>query len=337
MSDNTILSKAKERWGELAADFVEGYGDGAFQHYRMRGFPHYVLTAEEKLAEFQSLCDYGPAKIEDGVVLQTMHALGMCWSFFPHSWEVRSNDMLTPMEIFEDDVHFRRAIDKRIKLGSNFTEAGLRKTLKTVTGAQGVSNFRPSAAWAIWDRYCPQGGTVFDPSMGWGGRLAGAVACPKVRRYVGCDPATKTFAGLCAMADEIRQYIKRPFQAVLNRVGSEVYKPEPDSISVAFTSPPYFDTEQYSDEPTQSWVKYRTLDRWLNGFMHDTLSNCMRGLKSGGVMALNVNDDLAGPVNDLAIKIGFEPLETLRYALSNMVGAKHLGDNSEPILIWKKR
>ena len=41
------------------------------------------------------------------------------------------------------------------------------------------------------------------------------------------------------------------------------------SLDLCFTSPPYFDTEKYSDEDTQSYKKFPTEDGWVNGFFEE--------------------------------------------------------------------
>ena len=41
--------------------------------------------------------------ISDDIVRQTMHGLGLAWSYFPHSWNVRCNDKKSPMDAFKDD------------------------------------------------------------------------------------------------------------------------------------------------------------------------------------------------------------------------------------------
>ena len=35
-----------------------------------------------------------------------------------------------------------------------------------------------------------------------------------------------------------------------------------DSVDLIFTSPPYFNTEKYSEDDTQSWVRYKKIDDW---------------------------------------------------------------------------
>src|SRR5262249_14340658 len=97
-----------------------------------------------------------------------------------------------------------------------------------------------------------------------------------------------------------------------------------NSVDLAFTSPPYFEgngiVENYSDEPTQSHIKFPDLEGWLEAFIGQTIRNSYVALKPGGILALNVSDELAEPVTDQAVKNGFVPFETLRLRLSPMIG-----------------
>jgi hypothetical protein len=330
----SVKSKHERLWGEYAVVGIAAEKIVTFQRLRKFGlvremnFPHYRLTKKEKAQELRSLFEYGPAKITDGEIEQTMHAQGFCWSYHPHSWEVRCGDMLTPMEVFMDDKMLMKVLDKRAYNGSvsSLTDSEVRKGLKSVTGAQGVSNFRATAAWAVYERYCPEHATVYDPSMGWGGRLLGAVGCLKVSKYVGCDPSTKTFEGLKQMeADLKRMMPNRDLQVEMHMLGSEDFRPEPGSVDVAFTSPPYFGEdgiiENYSDEPTQSHVRFPDREAWMEGFIGRTIRNCYVALKRGGILALNVSDELAEAVTDQAVKNGFVHVETLQLRLSGMMGS----------------
>ena len=364
---SAIWRKNLELWGEYAVVGIAGEKMTAFQRLRKFGlvremnFPHYRLTKKEKAQELCSLFKYGPAKITDGEIEQTMHAQGFCWSYHPHSWEVRCGDMPTAMEVFMDDAKLMKVLDKRAYHGSvsSLTDSEVRKGLKAV-GAQGVSNFRPTAAWALYDKYLPDGGcttrgedctayegegyTVYDPSMGWGGRLLGAVGCLRVRKYIGCDPSSKTFAGLQQMeADLKRMMPHRNLQVEMQMLGSEDFRPAPGSVDLVLTSPPYFEgngiVENYSDEPTQSHVRFPDKESWLEGFLGQTIRNCYLALKPGGVLALNVSDALAKAVTDQAFKVGFGHVETLRLRLSKIMGSKHKPGGSwkpEPVLVFRK-
>jgi hypothetical protein len=348
----SIKTKQERIWGRHAVIGITIEMLIAFDRLRRNGFPHYDLSELEKAKELLSLSRYGPAsiidsEIADSEIAQTMHALGFCWSYHPHSWEVRCGNMLTPVEVFHDNEKLWKALGKRANHGSvnSLTDSEVRKGLKVVTGAQGVSGFRPTAAWAVYDRFCPAHATVYDPSMGWGGRLVGAFMCPKVDRYIGCEPSAKTFAGLMQMEADLRWTVpSRGLQIEMHQRGSEGFRPGPGSVDLAFTSPPYFEgegiVENYSDEPTQSHIRFPTREAWLDGFMGQTIRNCDVALKPGGILALNVSDELAEAVTDQAVKNGFVRAETLRLRLSKNMGSKQKPGGpwkTEPVLVFKRK
>ena len=349
----SIKTKQERIWGKHAVIGITIEMLMAFDRLRRNGFPYYNLSEIEKAKELFSLVNYGPAPVVTGErgqseITQTMHAQDYFWSYHPHAWEVRCGDMLTPMEVFRDDEKLWKVLGKQANHGSvnSFTDSEVRKGLKRVTGAQGVSGFRPSAAWAVFDRYCPYKATVYDPSAGWGGRLIGAFMCPKVRKYVCCEPSAKTFAGLMKMEADLRWTApSRRIEIEPHQRGSEDFRLlSAGSVDLCFTSPPYFSDdgiiENYADEATQSHIRFPNYESWLEGFLGQTIRNCYALLKSGGILALNVSDDLAEDVTAQAVKNGFVYVETLRLRLSKIPGSKHKPGGpwkSEPVLIFKRK
>ena len=45
--------------------------------------------------------------------------------------------------------------------------------------------------------------TVFDPCIGWGGRMIGTTCLGEDYHYTGCEPFTKTFQGLEKMVKDM--------------------------------------------------------------------------------------------------------------------------------------
>ena len=106
---------------------------------------------------------------------------------------------------------------------------------------------------------------------------------------------------------------------------------------MCFTSPPYYDWEKYSDEDTQSYVKYPTREEWLNGFLFNTIDKCHYGLKPGGILALNVANtkrikNFEEKTLELAKMIHFKHIDTWYLHLSSQNGII----KKEPIFIFKK-
>jgi len=66
------------------------------------------------------------------------------------------------------------------------------------------------------------------------------------------------------MADELvptaEQFGRRTLEVELHKIGREDFVPERNSLQLCFSSPPYAGWERYSDEPTQSHIKFPTQD-----------------------------------------------------------------------------
>ena len=107
---------------------------------------------------------------------------------------------------------------------------------------------------------------------------------------------------------------------------------------MCFTSPPYFDTEKYADEETQSYNKFPTREEWGSGFLQSTFRNCYHGLKMGGYMLINIaNTPKYKDLEEMTIKyanlVGFDHNDTLQLILSAVMGA---GYKREPIFVFQK-
>jgi hypothetical protein len=347
---------------------------------RAKGFPHDDLNRTEKRDKLRKLLCYDHSRlIRRGIVKQATHLNKLASCYFPHMSGVRAGGKRTTEELFADNNDFPKAMRKHNKLRDRsqrelheemnlpnifadylppavLTRSSVQKALRTFSGTQGVSQFSPVAASAIYHKLLPkEGGVVWDPSCGWGGRFAGAIACDRVRKYIGCDPSTETFKGLERMRAELvplARAMGRNLDVELHVLGSETKEmrdalPE-GGVDVVFSSPPYFGQEEYSREPTQSYIQFKTPDAWLNGFMRMTLDNCAYCLKPDGTLAINIADvsgypgNLANDFVALAENRGWKLVKTktMKLALSVMPGTrrKQKGTHKyEPIFVFKKK
>lgn len=322
-------------WRNMEIGDLESYVYEIFNHYRQEGFPYYSTDEEYRKNEFRKLMKYDRSNLfQDDVVKQTMHGLGLAWSYFPHAFDVKCGNKITPLDAFNDDNIFLKVIRKRLKMGTYMSDSGIRKMLKIFSGVQGVSNFRPTAAAAIYDRFA-KNGVVWDMSGGWGGRMLGAIASD-VDMYIMTEPSKKTFEGLTELATD---YFNNDFE--LHPYGSEEFLPHKNSLDLCFTSPPYFNLEKYADEPSQSYIKYPTKDDWIEGYLAETFKNCYYGLKQGAVMIINIADikgkELEKEVIKTAENVGFKYKTEYKLALSNInLRNKEKKFKYEPIYLFTK-
>lgn len=127
-------------------------------------------------------------------------------------------------------------------------------------------------------------------NCGFGGRLLGALSSKNNYKYVGTDPCTETMYNLHRLGEYIEMVTGREDSYELHCCGSETFKGPANSVDFAFSSPPYFDLEVYSDEPTQCFNKYPVLEDWLEGYVRETIKNIYHMLKPGCCYAVNIAD-----------------------------------------------
>ena len=253
---------------------------------------------------------------------------------------VRCRQFRTPMELYLDDELFKKALRKRIRFGDRSGElrvGGVRKMLYSYSGTQRVSNIRPTAAKAIYNFFQPR--LALDFCAGWGGRLLGALASQT--KYVGIDPNTLSVQGNQKMLDMVRKVTRQNYDATLiqgcaeDLLGKNTWRPD-----LIFTSPPYFDVEKYSDEPTQSYLRYPTVDSWYEQFLSVAIKGAYADLTDDGFMLLNVNPDMKDKTKEIAERHGFVWLADWDLMLSKNQfftedGVKS-GFRSEPVLVFSK-
>ena len=303
----------------------------------MKEFPYYPTDYTWRRKEFNQFLQYQDNLWGNKDIKQTMHGLALCWSYMPHSWAVQCKGMNSPLQTFESGIE--KVYKKMDQMGHGNTPSGMRKTLRIMTGSQGVSNFRPTAAHAIYNRFLPDGGTTWDMSGGYGGRLLGAIKSQI--NYIATEPATETVKGLKEIIKDC-SHISNIFRKVphfeIVQKGSEDFLPDKESLDLCFTSPPYFNTEKYSDEETQSYIKFPTKDKWTDGFLRKTIQNCHYGLKQNRYMLINIaNVSSFMSLEDVTIKTaeqeGFIHEDTYRLSLSKIRGN---GFKYEPIFVFRK-
>jgi len=320
-------------------------------YWKNKGFPYYSDKKEWRDKRFNDLMNFKRDTMIDRqnkIIGQSTHGLSLAWSYMKHSWGIQCGKMRTPMEIWNDEEHLKKGINKILtgtffkqKKPHDITESDMRSMLRRYSGTQMVSNFRPTAAAALYDIFVDKdsplegttAGTVWDPSMGYGGRLLGAIASGI--NYIGTDPCIPTYEGLEKIRDTYGHSHKN---YTLLRQGSETYDPEEESLDFVFTSPPYFGWEAYGDEPEQSSIKFNTSDMWKEHFLKQTIKNAFKGLKRNKYLALNVANTkqyktFEEDTVDLALEVGFKHTDTWWLSLSTQQGGSSVstldGDATE--------
>lgn len=319
-------------------DEIEYVVDKFFQFYRRNGFPYYNLSKEDLEKEYNKFHKYNISKLqlENNEIQQIMHGLSICNNFHPQMWSVKCRDRLSPMDVYLNDDTFRLALKKRVMMSdSKMSLFNVRKSLKIFSGAQSVSNFRPSVAKYLYEIYA-KNGDVLDPCAGYGGRMLGA--SKTVKSYLGIDPSESSNLGNDLMGRFIKTQNK--FDYHLKNQCFENFSCN-SQFDFIFTSPPYFNVEKYSNEATQSWIRYPEYEQWVEKFLRKLIQNSYDLLKRNCFFCLNVHgNDIIKDSLEITKKTGFVLDETLNMRLSKICGR---GQNKnvqkfkhEPIFVFKK-
>jgi len=321
-------------WGVYDLDTVVST---AFAHYRSTGLPMRMLSVHECMQELNAL-----AALDGDKLVETALGYGVADTYNPHRFAARVEGRSTVHEVFARDEYLTHALRLLAAQGNRITDSTLLSVMPYVRGAQVASNFRPGYALSMYRRFAFDDAVVLDTSTGYGGRLVGFLAST-CARYVGIDPNTETIAANDCMAADLAgardvHLICLPAEDVTDEV-------EPESIDFAFTSPPYFAKERYSDEPTQSCNRYSSGDEWRDGFLRPMIELQWRALRPDRWAALNIADVKVGPrsyplvqwARDEAERAGFAVVRVESFPLGGRVPGKgQKRSASEPVLIMRK-
>ena len=164
-----------------------------------------------------------------------------------------------------------------------------------------ASQFKPAIAKAFYDYFKSE--NILDFSAGWGDRLAGFYTAETTKHYVGVDPNTNNHPNYKRQVEFYRKYQTffehdREVDLIDQPAEDVDYSKYENFFDTIFTSPPYFNTEKYTEDDTQSWVRYKKIDEWNDKFLHTTIKKIIPTLKQDGILAVNIADVFNAPIND---------------------------------------
>lgn len=340
------LDADKETQDRMVAEVLQIYRD-------VDVFPIQYYSDMGVINEIEKCISY-PAKF-DGDTVSCGAGVGttLCNYLFPNIFDTPSKHDLdkkgaeTLYAKFHNDEYLGRAIRFCFSYKDGCpTPTNVMGGLRLVGSAP--TNFRPMNAKAVYERFCPEGGTIYDFCCGFGGRMLGALSSRKNFKYVGTDPNVETMYHLHQLGELIESTTGRENSYELHCCGSEEFRGKPNSIDFAFSSPPYFDLEVYSDDPTQCYNKFPELNQWLEGYVRATIKNIFYMLKPGSCYAVNIADFKVGSsgvcayVDEwirLSTEEGMPLFDTVYLGVTARAGSKEQAAGElkkENILIFKK-
>ncbi len=358
-------------WYEMSDDIKWQIVPIVEKYWRKEGFPYPISTIDDITDEYNKLLNFDVDSLwvaETKEMMQNNIGLATSNSFHPHKYHVKCKDYRAPITTFENEELFRKVLFKTMKFSGNpYRRTGMRNMMGIYSGTHSVSNFRSTVAKYIYTKHCPVGGKVLDPSMGYSGRLFAAL-CSHISHYEGCDPCVATYNGNKKLVETIEsidskrnklscfmddgELKTRVPKTVLHNIPFEEYKGQSNFFDLSFSSPPYFDKEQYSNEKSQSWKKFPQYSEWVEGFLRPLITTSHRVLKKGGKLILNIYGKVGeNCLEEDTVRIAKEIFghgidDTIYMQMSKLMGIKNQGvienrnDRSdhkiEPCFIWIK-
>jgi SAM-dependent methyltransferase len=327
----TLSTRSREKWVRRS-----------FEYWRARGFPYPRIDEFDVATEFAALSRIQASEvIIGGEAKVNTVGLGLANAFHPQMWKIRCHGR-SAVDSFNSDETLLKAVRKAYRFYPNRRcwNAQCIRSLMRFAHRSRVSNFRPSVARAIYEKYSIERSSILDFSAGFGGRLLAALSLN--RHYLGIDPCPNQISGLLKMAERLRHLTRG--QAEIIRSSAEDLLPHlpNNSFDIVFSSPPYYRIERYYPENGQSWGRYRSYLEWRKGFLTTIISQGCRLLRPGGYFLLNVKDTFKWPIARDAKMLfprEFQSLPTIRYLLPAQ--PHHRADLSrlyfwEPILVFRR-
>lgn len=243
-------------------------------------FPYIKITKKERDDSFDILKNYNCANV------LTLSSIGnKASNYYFQSYRVKTKTgKWSQYERWKNNPDKIREIDKKIH--RNYpqiigTQRGLLSALRM--SGHSVSQFKPYIAiCGVYETFKPK--RVLDPSAGWGDRLIAAMS--QDIDYIGIDQNKKLKVPYTRMINDFKDKTKSDIIMIFKRSQDVDYSKLP-KYDLIFTSPPYFNLEQY-----EGMEVFKDKDDFLDNYWRPTILNSFKYLEKGGHLALNIPDEM---------------------------------------------
>lgn len=243
----------------------------------------------------------------------------LCQHYCDNFWDIQNDKGLSFADAWNDYNTMNTVREWGLKGMSNLWLSWIRRAVFMCSGLPNSSFYRPHFSKQITMMTGKSTGTLFDPCMGWGGRMLGTIA--NDWKYISCDPNKETFANVEKILEFVRQ-TNVPIGGLpdvqLNNIPAEEYDfSNSPKVDVVLTSPPYFNLEVYNDDEDQSYNKHDTYEKWRDEWLYPLIENCFSILEDDGISAWNVMNfkkyDLVADVISIHEKHGWKLKKTVGF------------------------
>jgi len=340
-SENDLLGKRFEC--PLGVDFKkidkkeqEKYVDAFVQHLQsQQGLEDLVSSPNQWIDHVKKVLQYNASNlIKDEYISFCNYGNKFLMSHFPNFWEAKAKGNKSPKELFENKKYLSEII-RTIILQGYFPDINkILNKLSRYRGNKKVSGFMPCVAKAIYQKYCDSESKVLDFCAGYGGRLFGAVSCNNVISYTGIEINFDSYSNLHELYKNLRLHgsIKKEV-SLFNQDSIAGMRQFADNVfDFCFTSPPYFDAEEYSSNEGQSFKQYSNYSDWFDLYLIAAIQEARRVSKKVAINIANIGGYLIA--DDLEKWLQENNITYIKdYIRMPKFGGKH---RLEPIFITEK-
>lgn len=248
----------------------------------------------------------------------------------------------TVEEVFESN-DLIGLFKSRVESGSKKTFQESRTLAQNIEKAIGLSsyarfptNYPLQSIEKVLEKYNVNN-NWYDFSCGWGARLIGAMR--NNINYFGTDPNYLLTKKLYELAADYSEINKVKSSVDIRTIGSQFYVREwVGTMGLAFSSPPYFNLEDYKIGD-QSYKPGTNYSDWKENYLRPTIQNIYYYLIKDGYFLINIKNLKDYPLVLDTLKIakecGFIHKETL--SMDDNIQRPNISDYSEPILVFQKK
>jgi hypothetical protein len=251
----------------------------------------------------------------------------LCQHYCDNFWNIQNDKGKSFATAWKDYDVMNTVREWGLQGMSNLWMSWIRRAVFMCAGLPNSSFYRPHFTKQVTMMTGKKQGTLFDPCMGWGGRMLGTIA--NDWNYISCDPNKETFDNvnkILSFVQSTNMPVSGLSKVELYNIPAEEYDfANSQKVDVVLTSPPYFNLEVYNDDENQSYNKFDNYENWRDNWFFPLVENCFTILKDDGISAWNVMNfkkyDLVGDLIEihkqhgwtLTKTVGFEsPLNNIR-------------------------
>lgn len=191
-------------------------------------------------------------------------------------------------DLWNDEELMRQVVDYELNKGvGRYHHNRIMANLKFKHSFRTVSNLNQTMVYIHCKPYAKQGEIFFDPCAGWGGRMLGAYLLGM--KYVAIDANKKLVEEL----NDLAKYMGYDAEIYYgDSSDAECVKKALNGrkAGIAFTCPPYWNEEHYSDDEFQSDVKCTGKHDWHEVFFKPMVYNMIDSLLPDGTCVVSVDE-----------------------------------------------